>query len=86
MLELFQVVLFASLVWILITFKKIIVPQVVDVRKYGDDCRDTFVYVADVSGFSFLVVDVVNDRSWRITHRNLYPFPNWGTFNIAGTY
>ncbi|CAH0719372.1 unnamed protein product, partial [Brenthis ino] len=58
---------------------------VVDVRGEGPyDCADTFVYVADVSGFGLLVVDVANDRSWRVTHRFMYPYPSRGTFTIDG--
>ncbi|XP_047529878.1 major royal jelly protein 1-like isoform X1 [Vanessa atalanta] len=58
------------------------ITPVVDVR--GHDCSDTFVYVADVSGFGLLVVDVINDRSWRVTHRLMYPYPSHGTFTIDG--
>ncbi|CAH0750872.1 unnamed protein product [Diatraea saccharalis] len=61
------------------------ITPVVDVRGSGPgDCGDTFVYVADVSGFGILVVDVANDRSWRVTHRLMFPFPNHGTFTIEG--
>ncbi|CAH2106430.1 unnamed protein product [Euphydryas editha] len=61
------------------------ITPVVDVR--GDrpnDCSDTFVYVADVSGFGLLVVDVLRDRSWRVTHRYMYPYPSHGSFTIDG--
>ncbi|XP_061377138.1 protein yellow-like [Danaus plexippus] len=58
---------------------------VVDVRGSGpDDCADTFVYVADVSGFGLLVVDVARDRSWRVTHRYFFPYPSRGLFIIDG--
>ncbi|CAK1596073.1 unnamed protein product [Parnassius mnemosyne] len=60
------------------------ITPVVDVRRNGDDCSDTFLYVADVSGFGFLVVDVANDRTWRVTHRLTFPFPSRGTFTIDG--
>ncbi|XP_069358523.1 dopaminechrome tautomerase-like isoform X1 [Maniola hyperantus] len=61
------------------------ITPVVDVRgEDPNDCSDTFVYVADVSGYGLLVVDVANDRSWRVTHRYLYPYPNHGTFTIDG--
>lgn len=59
--------------------------QVVDVRRSSSsDCLDTYVYVADVTGFGILVVDVARDRSWRVTHRLMYPFPSRGTFTIDG--
>ncbi|CAH0667385.1 unnamed protein product [Chilo suppressalis] len=61
------------------------ITPVVDVRGSGPgDCSDTFVYVADVSGFGMLVVDVAKDRSWRVTHRFMFPYPNHGTFTIDG--
>ncbi|XP_014367700.2 protein yellow isoform X1 [Papilio machaon] len=64
------------------TTESLFITPVVDVRKKGDSCADTFVYVADVSGFGFLVLDVANDRTWRIKHRLAYPFPSRGTFTI----
>ncbi|CAG5031525.1 unnamed protein product [Parnassius apollo] len=60
------------------------ITPVVDVRRNGGDCSDTFLYVADVSGFGFLVLDVANDRTWRVTHRLAFPFPSRGTFTIDG--
>ncbi|KAL0841218.1 hypothetical protein ABMA28_014953 [Loxostege sticticalis] len=60
------------------------ITPVVDVRGAPGDCTDTFVYVADVSGFGLLVVDVANDRSWRVTHRLMFPYPSQGTFTIEG--
>ncbi|CAH0719371.1 unnamed protein product, partial [Brenthis ino] len=63
----------------------VFITPVVDVRGEGPhDCADTFVYVADVSGFGLLVVDVANDRSWRVTHRFMYPYPSRGNFTIDG--
>ncbi|CAH2037590.1 unnamed protein product, partial [Iphiclides podalirius] len=60
------------------------ITPVLDVRRNGNDCSDTYAYVADVSGFGFLVVDVANNRSWRVTHKYTFPYPSWGTFTIAG--
>ncbi|XP_053607197.1 protein yellow-like isoform X1 [Plodia interpunctella] len=61
------------------------ITPVVDIRRNGrQDCSDTFVYVADVSGFGLLVVDVLRDRSWRVTHKLFFPFPSHGTFTIDG--
>ncbi|XP_073945288.1 major royal jelly protein 9-like isoform X2 [Choristoneura fumiferana] len=61
------------------------ITPVVDVRKSSpSDCADTYVYVADVTGFAILVVDVARDRSWRVTHRLMFPFPSRGTFTIDG--
>ncbi|XP_063533967.1 protein yellow-like isoform X1 [Cydia strobilella] len=61
------------------------ITPVVDIRKSSpEDCADTFVYVADVTGFGILVVDVARDRSWRVTHRLMFPFPSRGSFTIDG--
>lgn len=56
--------------------------QVVDVKQ--GDCYDTYVYVADVTGYGMVAVDVARERSWRITHRLFFPFPSRGTFTIDG--
>ncbi|KAJ0177193.1 hypothetical protein K1T71_007202 [Dendrolimus kikuchii] len=65
--------------------QQLYITPVVDLRSRGPgDCRDTFVYVADVSGFGLLIVDVANDRSWRVAHRLFYPYPSKGTFTIDG--
>lgn len=58
----------------------------VDVIGTSDNCKDTFVYVADALGFGILVVDVANDRSWRVTHRFMYPYPSHGSFKINGEF
>ncbi|XP_026318568.1 protein yellow-like isoform X2 [Hyposmocoma kahamanoa] len=55
---------------------------VVDVRP--GDCGDTYVYVADVSTYALVVVDVARNRSWRLTHRLFYPFPSRGNFTVDG--
>lgn len=61
------------------------VTPVVDIANNREgDCSNTFVYVADVTGFGLLVVDVDNNRSWRVSHRLFFPFPNRGTFTIDG--
>lgn len=61
------------------------ITPVVDVRgEKPSDCADTFVYVADVSGFGLLVVDVLRDRSWRVTNKYMFPYPSYGTFTIDG--
>lgn len=58
----------------------------VDIRDThnSDKCRNTFVYIADVTGFGLLVYDHRNSRSWRITNNLFYPYPPHGTFNIKG--
>ncbi|NP_001154982.1 yellow-e3 isoform X1 [Nasonia vitripennis] len=59
------------------------VTPVVDVRTIDAKCRDTFVYIADVTGFSLVVYDHMNARSWRINNNLFYPYPPHGTFNIG---
>ncbi|XP_012284346.1 protein yellow [Orussus abietinus] len=58
------------------------VTPVVDVRSHEDKCRETFVYVADVTGFSLLVYDAQRDESWKIKNKLFYPYPPHGTFHI----
>nr|XP_032522397.1 protein yellow-like [Danaus plexippus plexippus] len=61
------------------------VALVVDVRGSGpNQCSDTFVYVADLSGFGLLVVDIARDRSWRVTHPYFFPYPSRGSFFLEG--
>jgi hypothetical protein len=54
----------------------------VDVRDAHSGCRNTFVYVADCQTYSIIVYDVQKNRSWRVTDKTMYPYPNYGTFNI----
>ncbi|XP_076169512.1 yellow-e3 [Ptiloglossa arizonensis] len=56
----------------------------VDVRDVDQQCKDTFAYIADVTGFGLLVYDHRNSRSWRIVNNLFYPYPQYGTFNIKG--
>ncbi|XP_066592902.1 dopaminechrome tautomerase-like [Prorops nasuta] len=58
------------------------VTPVVDVR--NNECRDSFVYIADVTGFTMLVYDQRNNRSWKIINNLFYPYPPHGTFHIKG--
>ncbi|XP_035733690.1 uncharacterized protein LOC118446767 [Vespa mandarinia] len=60
------------------------VTPVVDIRDTDDKCRNTFVYVADVTGFGLLVYDHTHNRSWRIENKLFFPYPPYGTFNING--
>ncbi|XP_012227991.1 dopaminechrome tautomerase-like [Linepithema humile] len=60
------------------------VTLVVDNRDTGNRCHDTFVYIADVTGYGLLVYDHRNSRSWRITNNLFHPYPPHGTFNIKG--
>lgn len=56
----------------------------VDVRDPDRGGKDTFAYIADVTGFGLLVYDYRNSRSWRIQNNLFYPYPPYGTFHIRG--
>ncbi|XP_072744614.1 yellow-e3 isoform X4 [Anoplolepis gracilipes] len=61
----------------------IFVTLAVDIRN-NEKCSDTFVYIADVTGYGLLVYDHRNSHSWRITNNLFYPYPPYGTFHIKG--
>ena len=56
----------------------------VDVRDHNRGGKDTFAYIADVTGFGLLVYDYRHSRSWRIQNNLFYPYPPYGTFHIKG--
>ncbi|XP_060523187.1 uncharacterized protein LOC132700084 [Cylas formicarius] len=62
----------------------ILVTPAVDVRNIHAGCKDTFVYIADVTGFAIIVYDVRNDKSWKIQDKTMYPYPSYGTYDIEG--
>ncbi|XP_011494303.1 PREDICTED: protein yellow-like [Ceratosolen solmsi marchali] len=62
--------------------KSLFVTPLVDVRTIDVKCRDTFVYIADVTSFSLIVYDHINARSWKINNNLFYPYPQHGTFEI----
>lgn len=49
-------------------------------------CTDTLIYVADCQTYSLIVYDPSKGTSWRITDKTMYPFPDLGTYHIAGKY
>ncbi|XP_015429795.1 PREDICTED: uncharacterized protein LOC107186448 [Dufourea novaeangliae] len=60
------------------------VTVVVDVRDADRGCKDTYAYIADVTGFALLVFDYRHSRSWKIYNNLFYPYPPYGTFYIKG--
>ncbi|KAK1118673.1 hypothetical protein K0M31_014977 [Melipona bicolor] len=56
----------------------------VDIRNGDDKCKNTYAYIADVTGFALIVYDFSNSRSWRISNNLFYPYPPYGTFDING--
>ena len=59
------------------------ITPVVDIRKTGSRCADTFIYIADVAGFQLIVYDHRHQRSWNIKNNLFYPYPTAGIFNIG---
>ena len=66
--------------------RSILVTPVVDVRDAHGKCKDTFVYVADCQAYSIIVYDVQRNEAWKATHKSMYPYPNYGTYSILGTF
>lgn len=62
----------------------LLVTPEVDVRDVNAGCRNTFIYIADVVGFSLIVYDVAHDTSWQIKDKSFFPFPSYGTYTIEG--
>ncbi|KAM7363839.1 L-dopachrome tautomerase yellow-e2 [Cochliomyia hominivorax] len=54
-----------------------------DPPPYGT-CSKAFVYMADATGTSLIVYDVVNNDSWRIENRYTFPDPDFSRHTIAG--
>lgn len=57
------------------------------VVEVGDNCKDTFVYVADVLGHGLLIYSVRENRSWRLSNTRTNAFgndPEATTLTIAG--
>ena len=47
-------------------------------------CSKAFVYMADATGTSLIVYDVVNNDSWRIENKYTFPDPDFSTHTIDG--
>ncbi|XP_015109645.1 major royal jelly protein 1 [Diachasma alloeum] len=59
------------------------ITPVVDIRD-PQTCFDTFVYIADVTGYQLIVYDHRRQMSWNIQNNLFHPYPDHGTFSIAG--
>nr|ATB56351.1 yellow-d1 [Leptinotarsa decemlineata] len=64
--------------------RSILVTPVVEIRDTRNQCRNTFVYLADCQTYSIIVYDLLRQTSWRVSDKTMYPYPNFGTYNIAG--
>ncbi|XP_011298960.1 major royal jelly protein 3 [Fopius arisanus] len=60
------------------------ITPVVDVRDANEQCLNTFVYIADVTGFQLIVYDHQRQRSWNIQNDLFLVDPDNTTFTIAG--
>ncbi|XP_065372454.1 protein yellow [Calliphora vicina] len=47
-------------------------------------CSKAFVYMADATGTSLIVYDMINNDSWRIENKYTFPDPDYGTHTVAG--
>lgn len=54
-----------------------------DPPPYGT-CSKAFVYMADATGTSLIVYDVVKQDSWRIENRYTFPDPDFSKHTVAG--
>uniref|UniRef100_A0A182XIE2 Uncharacterized protein n=1 Tax=Anopheles quadriannulatus TaxID=34691 RepID=A0A182XIE2_ANOQN len=46
-------------------------------------CKNTKVYMADVTAPAMIVYDMPRGKSWRITNKQMHPNPDHGTFTIS---
>lgn len=67
-----------------VSIPHLLVTPVIDIRDENAGCKDTFVYIADVLGFSLIVYDVAHDRSWQIKDKSFFPYPPYGTYTVEG--
>lgn len=65
--------------------RSILVTPIAHVKDPQQGCQNTLVYIADCQTYSLIVYDPQQHTSWRITDKTMYPYPNLGTFHIAGT-
>ncbi|KAJ8923456.1 hypothetical protein NQ315_002015 [Exocentrus adspersus] len=62
--------------------RSILVTPVIDIR--DKQCEDTFVYIADCQTYSIIVHNAREGTFWKASDKTMYPYPNYGTFNIDG--
>jgi hypothetical protein len=60
----------------------ILTTVVADVLDENGRCREAFAYLADVTGFGLIVVDVQREKSWRVVSNYFYPYPLHGHFEL----
>lgn len=55
---------------------------VADILDANGKCRESFAYIADVTGFGLIVVDAHREKSWRVVSNYFFPYPLNGHFDI----
>ncbi|CAH1277858.1 unnamed protein product, partial [Diabrotica balteata] len=64
--------------------RSIFVTPVIEILNSHNYCQNTFAYFADCQAYSIVVYDLKNDRSWKVTDKTMYPYPDYGTYNVQG--
>ncbi|RZF46763.1 hypothetical protein LSTR_LSTR002626 [Laodelphax striatellus] len=60
----------------------LLITIVVDNR--DGDCKNSYAYVADTTGFQIIVFESATGKFWQFKNKYMFPFPEDGTFQIAG--
>jgi len=60
----------------------ILTTVVTDILDVNGRCRESFAYLADVTGFGLIVVDAHREKSWRVVSNYFYPYPLHGHYEI----
>lgn len=56
--------------------------ELANIAVEDDDCKNAFVYIADMGKPGLIVYSWQNDKSWRMTHNFFHPEPTVGNFSI----
>ena len=64
----------------------ILATVVTDILDVNGLCREAFAYLADVTGFGLIVVDVQRQKSWRVVSNYFYPYPLHGHFELNNVH
>lgn len=64
--------------------RSIFVTPIIEVIDSSNQCKKSFVYMADCQAYAIVVYDLEKNKSWRIIDKTFYPYPTFGTFRIEG--
>jgi hypothetical protein len=62
--------------------QSLLITVAADILDVNGRCREAFAYIADVTGFGLVVVDVHREKSWRVTGNYFFPYPLSGHFQL----